>query len=497
MTRRRLAAAALAAAGTLLLAWAGARWWRSRQPRPDLLAFAPPDAVCLVQARDGARALARLKAVDAGGALLGPAGVLTRALAAVTGPGFPLDLIAELARDEALFAGRADGRFLAVFRPGARERLADRLAAGTRLVRRRRVPGGTLRLVALPGGGRLAYAVVRGAILVSTREDMVAAALAGNAGAPPAAARLAALLPANYSLRVSWLGPLPRPLTAVAAQVSATRGRATLAGRALLDPASPAASHWADAAARTPPRVLTGLQRLPAGALAAAAAASAAWLNESSATSAAWRWLTVNAPPGADPAALVLAAALLDVDHRGIVPMPQLAAVATDGAGWLDPHALLQARAELGGISHGELRLDSLPPDAGTGWIVNFPVTRTLAPLAAVRGADAVAASSLAALDRLDAVRARREPSLADAYPRTFGAPAHAAAFLDAAGVAAEAERIVAGLREYELISPGTDRRWTAVAPGWLRAAGIVGRVAVAARFEAGGITLSGEAGPD
>lgn len=501
---RRLALRVLPAlAAAAVVAWLGAWWWRWHLPRPDLLSFVPAGAELIVQIRDGDRVYARLRSLDPSGRLVGTQGVLDAALRSAIGPSPTLAQIAEFSRDEALAAVLPNGGFLAVCRLGVRERLADRLFAGVRLVHTRAVPGGTIRVIRWPRGGRLAWTITSGVIVLARDEAEVSRALTARGGpATPQAAGMAAALPARYSIRVLRLPPHPvGPLVAAGIELELTRAGISAHARVVAAPMWHPPTWLGEMTAAEPSSGAEALAGFPATSLAAVTTADGRWLRHALQAMLKGQegplrtLLAVLLEPGGRGAAgrLRPAVALLGIDHRGVLPMPQLAAVLGEGAASFPEATLVRTAAEVRRISHGELRLDRTAVRGLRAWAVNFPVTRTLAPSFVCDGRDAVAGSSLAALETVLGARAGDVASLAGFPVRVWEAPAHMAAYADLAGLAAETEAIVGGLREYGMLAPAAERRYRESVAPWLAAAGAAGRAGLAARMEGGWFSLDAE----
>lgn len=482
-----LMAAALGVAAAAGWWW----WWHSRQPRPDLLEFVPDDAMAVIEIREGRNALAALRSADPAGRLTG---LLDQALRDAVGPGLTSDRIAIFSRDEGMCAILPGGGYLAACRPGATERLADRFFSGTRLVRRSRVAGGMIRLARLPGGVRVAYTIVRGTILVSSDPGRLAAELARPPHPAPSTFALAkAALPAGYRFLLLWAGPAGGMggIAAGAFEMRSMRRGALLDARVELAPGGRWAAWTERIASAGPPRALTAWRHVPAASLAAVAVARAGWL---AAAPVSWpdEIRALGSRVSANIEAREASVVLLSVDHRGVVPMPQLASVVVGGAEAFGGGWIRSLDASLRAETHGDLALERTVSGGTEIWMVNFPVTRTLAPCLARSGTDALFASSVPALATMADAAAGGRPSLGSLGLPLLAAPAQAVLVADLPGLAAEAEAIVAGLREYGLMEPRAEAGYARVAEPWLKAAEATGRLVLTARLASHTLVLEG-----
>jgi hypothetical protein len=467
-------------------------WWTSRLPRPDLLGFVPSNATLVIQVRDGRAALAALRAADAGGHMAGPHGLLDRQLADLAGPGLTSDRVAAFARDEGVFAVLPGGGYLAACRLGARERLADRFLAGTRLVRHMPAPGGVIRLARLPGGQRIAYTITRGTVLVSPDPARLVEALARPGDAPPPqVAALQGPLSPEFLVRILVRGG-PGEIQSMAAQAGLSRHRAVLEAHLVLNGGGPWAAWLEQSGASPPARLGPAWHLLPSDGLAAVALAR---FGDFAASPVArddpMRTAIGRLPRGvADcPAGI----ALLSIDHRGVVPMPQAVAAFVGGGPWLDEEWVRALDARLRRETGNDLRLDRTVSGGSAVWTVNFPVTRTLGPSLTLQGTDALVASSRGALDRALAASSGAAEAMDRSGFASLAAPAHAALVLNLPGLAREAEAIVAGLREYGLLNPAAETHYGRNVEPWLRAAEETGRLVLVVRLAPRSVDLSGE----
>ncbi len=484
MTRRprprlALVVTGVASVAALAAAWAG---WLARRPRPDLNAFVPAGARLVVELRGAKQCFARLQALDRDGALLGSRGVITTGLRRLIGPAGRADVLGEIGRDEALAASFPRGRWLVVFRPGAREAVADRVAATLGLVG---VPG-NLRTIRLADGTRLAYALRPGVALLAGDPEMLRAALARRPPAVDPPAPPAAFTP---HVRARWLrtrGPVDGAELRLRATPDGLRLRVT--ARLRDDAVAPGPV--------TPPGRLR-LDRLPSGLAAMDLAAPdvldvliprqagrardavVAALRRAGLDRAADRW------PAIRPVAV-----WLGVDRRGIVPMPQVAVVWPGAADLLDADLVARLDARLRAESRDRLRLEPAPP----GWAVNFPVTRTLAPALAPAYDAAVVATSAAALETT--VAGWIGSGRGDPPPTLLALPAHAGLRLDLAGLAVEARLTIAGLREYGLLAATAERRWEDQGASLAAALQALGRLDAIVRWQDGLLILDAQTTP-